>query len=281
MASSIPDAEEGLAPLAAPRPRAHRRTIDPATLLGLGGAAVLISTALALGGSARAFANLPAALIVLGGTFAVTTVCFSLREIFQAQRMLFHTLFRPHRDPSNAAVQMLEFAVQARREGILSLQYTADSLDHEPFLRQALTLVADGSTGDVIERVLRSEIAATCARHAKGASVLRKAAEVAPAMGLIGTLVGLVQMLGRLDDPSTIGPAMAVALLTTFYGAVLANVVLSPLASKLERNSREELLVKNIFLMAAASIARQENPRRLEMLLNSVLPPVKRVQYFD
>ncbi|HLF58773.1 MAG TPA: MotA/TolQ/ExbB proton channel family protein, partial [Alphaproteobacteria bacterium] len=121
----------------------------------------------------------------------------------------------------------------------------------------------------------------TSARHIKGASVLRKGAEVAPAMGLIGTLVGLVQMLGRLDDPGTIGPAMAVALLTTFYGAVLANVVLAPLASKLERNSREELLVKHIFLMAASSIARQENPRRLEMLLNSVLPPSKRVQFFD
>ena len=100
-------------------------------------------------------------------------------------------------------------------------------------------------------------------------------------MGLIGTLVGLVQMLGRLDDPSTIGPAMAVALLTTFYGAILANVVLAPLASKLDRNSREEILVKNIYLMAATSISRQENPRRLEMLLNSVLPPSKRVQFFD
>ena len=96
-----------------------------------------------------------------------------------------------------------------------------------------------------------------------------------------GFLFGLVQMLGRLDDPSTIGPSMAVALLTTFYGAVLANMVFLPLAAKLERNSTEEALVNNVYLMGATSIGRQENPRRLEMLLNSLLPPSQRVQYFD
>jgi len=94
-------------------------------------------------------------------------------------------------------------------------------------------------------------------------------------------LIGLVQMLGNLDDPSTIGPSMAVALLTTFYGAVLANMVFAPMAAKLERNSAEEAMVNNIYVMGASSIGRQENPRRLEMMLNSVLPPSKRVQYFD
>jgi chemotaxis protein MotA len=118
-------------------------------------------------------------------------------------------------------------------------------------------------------------------RHHKSASVLKKAAEFAPAMGLIGTLIGLVQMLGNLDDPASIGPSMAVALLTTFYGAVLANMVFSPMASKLERNSGEEAIVNSIYVMGASSIGRQENPRRLEMLLNSVLPPAKRIQYFD
>ena len=124
-------------------------------------------------------------------------------------------------------------------------------------------------------------MSATGQRHVKSTGVLRKAAEFAPAMGLIGTLIGLVQMLGNLQDPSTIGPAMAVALLTTFYGAVLANMVFMPLASKLERNSAEEMLIYNLYTMGATSIGRQENPRRLEMLLNSVLPPAKRVKYFD
>ncbi len=115
----------------------------------------------------------------------------------------------------------------------------------------------------------------------KSAGVFRKAAEVSPAMGLIGTLVGLVQMLGNLEDPSSIGPSMAVALLTTFYGAILAHMVFSPLASKLERNSDEEALVQNFYLLGAASIVRQENPRRLEMVLNALLPPASRLRYFD
>ena len=100
-------------------------------------------------------------------------------------------------------------------------------------------------------------------------------------LGLIGTLVGLVQMLGQLDDPSTIGPSMAVALLTTFYGAVLSNMVFSPLAAKLERNSDEEMLLNNIYVTGVTSIGRQENPRRLEMLVNTLLSPADRVQHFD
>jgi chemotaxis protein MotA len=110
---------------------------------------------------------------------------------------------------------------------------------------------------------------------------MKKAGDIAPAMGLIGTLIGLVQMLGNLDDPSSIGPSMAVALLTTFYGAVLANMVFMPLAAKLERNSGEEELLNSVYMVGAVSIGRQENPRRLEMLINSILPPSKRVSYFD
>jgi len=132
-----------------------------------------------------------------------------------------------------------------------------------------------------VERIMQSELQATTERHARAVGMLRKAAEISPAMGLIGTLVGLVQMLGTLEDPSTIGPSMAVALLTTFYGAILANLVFTPLASKLERNSTEDALMNEMYVMAAASIARQENPRRLEMLLNTVLPPENKIVYFQ
>jgi chemotaxis protein MotA len=260
---------------------AIRRGIDPATIIGLLGAIGLIGSAAVMSGSLKAFINLPSVLIVVGGTFAVTTMCFSLAEIYNAQRMMLRALVRSGRDPSDAAFHMLELAAYARRNGVLSLQTEAANLESDSFLKHTLTLVADGNAADQIERMLNHEIAATAHRHAKGAGVLRKAAEIAPVMGLIGTLVGLVQMLGRLDDPSSIGPAMAVALLTTFYGAVLAHVFLGPIAAKLERNSREEILVKNIYALSAASIARQENPRRLELLLNTLLPPSKRVQFFD
>ena len=141
--------------------------------------------------------------------------------------------------------------------------------------------MVDGLPAEEVERILTQDNQATFERHLRSAGVLRRAGEVAPAMGLIGTLIGLVQMLGNLDDPSSIGPAMAVALLTTFYGAVLANMVFTPLATKLERNAQVESVVRQIYTIGAASISRQENPRRLEMMLNTILAPRQRVTYFD
>jgi chemotaxis protein MotA len=145
---------------------------------------------------------------------------------------------------------------------------------------RGMSMAIDGTPGEEIERIMQRELQATSHRNTRTVSILRKAADISPAMGLIGTLVGLVQMLGNLEDPSTIGPSMAIALLTTFYGAILANMVFTPLASKLERNSADETLINTLYVMAAASIGRQENPRRLEMLLNTVLPPDHTVDYF-
>jgi chemotaxis protein MotA len=191
------------------------------------------------------------------------------------------TLFHSVRDPADASIHVLMLAQKTRRNGVLALQEDLDGMRQEPFLHKGMQLVVDGTPGEEVEAIMRRDMFSTSQRHAKSASVLRKAAEFSPAMGLIGTLIGLVQMLGNLDDPTTIGPSMAVALLTTFYGAVLANMVFIPLASKLERNSEQEELVNQVYLMGAASIGRQENPRRLEMMLNSVMPPSQRIQFFD
>lgn len=258
-----------------------RSTMDLATVVGLLSGFGLIGTAIVLGGSWTSFVNVPSILIVVGGTLAVTTMCFSLGEMLRTVRVMMKTVFYTSRDPSEAAVQVLQIAEVARRKGVLALQGVMDSLTGEPFLHKGMAMVVDGTPGEEVEAIMRRDMVAMVQRHAKSASVLRKMAEYSPAMGLIGTLIGLVQMLGNLSDPGSIGPAMAVALLTTFYGAVLANLVFSPMASKLERNSQEEALVNNVYTMGAASIGRQENPRRLEMLLNSILPPSKRVRYFD
>ena len=258
-----------------------RSGLDLATLIGLLGGFGLIGSAILMGGQPAAFINIPGFLIVLGGTFAVTSICFSVTEVARTFRIVMKTVAYSGRDPSEAAIQVLKVAELARRQGVLALQNVTDSLASEPFLFKGVSMVVDGTPGEEVEGIMRRDLQATVQRHSKCAGILRKAAEYAPAMGLIGTLIGLVQMLGSLDDPSTIGPSMAVALLTTFYGAVLANMVFSPLASKLERNSGEEALVNSLYAMGVASIGRQENPRRLEMLLNSVLPPAKRIQYFD
>jgi chemotaxis protein MotA len=183
--------------------------------------------------------------------------------------------------PRTAALRILYLADAARRNGPLALEEELNASPHSRFLAQAISLVIDGFPTGEIEHILGRERHATSERHVRSAGVLRRAGEVAPAMGLIGTLIGLVQMLGNLQDPAAIGPAMAVALLTTFYGAVLANMVFHPLATKLERNSEVEAMVNQIFAIGAASISRQENPRRLEMTINSILSPVQRVSYFD
>lgn len=257
------------------------RTFDGATVFGLCGAFVLIATAIVLGGSWGAFVDVPALLIVLGGTSAVTMISFSLTDIRTTQRIVAKSLFKTTRDAGDAARSVISLAETARQQGTLALQDHLAGLRNEPYLARGLTLVVDGTPGAEAERLMRKELHAIADRHAKGAGVLRRAADVAPAMGLIGTLVGLVQMLGNLEDPSAIGPAMAVALLTTFYGAVLGNMVLAPLAGKLERKSDDEALVNEVYLLGVSSIGRQESPRRLETLVNTILPPSKRVSFFD
>ena len=261
--------------------RRVRSVMDLATITGLVSAFGLVAAAIYLGSSPSTFINVPSVLIVVGGTLAVTTTCFSLREMGRTFRVVMKTVFHSSRDPSDAAIQVLRIAEMARKQGVLALQNILGSIQAEPFLHKGVSMVVDGTPGEEVEAIMRRDMYATVQRHAKSTSVLRKMGEFSPAMGLIGTLIGLVQMLGNLDHPSTIGPAMAVALLTTFYGAVLANFVFLPLAAKLERNSTEEALVNSVYMMGAASIGRQENPRRLEMLLNSLLPPAQRVRYFD
>ncbi|NIA69486.1 flagellar motor protein MotA [Pelagibius litoralis] len=266
---------------AAPKAPRLSPTVDFATLLGISGAFAMIAGAMVLGGQPSAFLDIPAVLIVIGGTFLVTTVSFSLGEVGHAQGLMFRAAVYHAETQENAVLQALYLADLARKRGRLALQNVTDELADAPFLHHAISLVVDGLPAEEVERILAQDTQATYERHLRSAGILRRAGEVAPAMGLIGTLVGLVQMLGNLDDPSTIGPAMAVALLTTFYGAVLANMVFTPLATKLERNAQIESVVRQIYTIGAASISRQENPRRLEMLLNTVLAPSQRVDYFS
>jgi chemotaxis protein MotA len=262
------------------RPR-RGAALDLATILGTVGAFAMVVAAIVVGGMPGAFLDLRAILIVVGGTFMVTTISFSLREIMRAQSVMLKAIVYQRRDPGETALYTLRLAELARKEGALSLQNHEREFRNERFLARAVAMVIDGAPAEEVERVMNRDAEATMMRHQKASSVIRRAGEVAPAMGLIGTLVGLVQMLGNLEDPSAIGPAMAVALLTTFYGAVLAHMVFIPVANKLDRNSMQEGTVNQIYAQAAASIARQENPRRLETYLNTILPPAERVNYFD
>lgn len=261
--------------------RPPARQLDLATILGIFFALALIAGAISMGTGDASFFDVPSILIVILGTIAATSIAYTGAEMRRAGKILANSVFRKVWNYSGMAVQLLDLATLARKKGTLALGGAMAEISKDKLLARAVELVTDGYSAEDIERVLSQEIDALVERHRRSAGILRRAAEIAPAMGLIGTLVGLVQMLAALDNPDAIGPAMAVALLTTFYGAILGMVILSPLAAKLERNSNDEATIRTLIMVGMASIARQENPRRLEMLLNSELPPESRIKYFD
>ncbi|MEI8396394.1 MAG: MotA/TolQ/ExbB proton channel family protein [Rhodospirillaceae bacterium] len=254
---------------------------DPATLFGLAGAFGVVAVAVAGGATPRAYLDLPAFLLVIGGTLTVTAVSFSLSDLGVLAACLPETVLGTRYNARAVARQLLLLAEAARRTGPETLRELLPQLRAEPYLHRCVGLVAEGQPPDEIERVFGGESEISVAARVRSAAILRRAAEVAPSMGLIGTLIGLVQMLGSLNNPAAIGPGMAVALLATFYGAVLGNMILTPLAGKIECLAEQDALIRSLYLTGAVSIARQENPRRLEMLLNAVLPAGSRIRYFD
>lgn len=253
------------------------RRLDLATAGGLPLAFALIATVVMMSDNPLSFVDTPSILMVVGGTFVVTTISFSISEIYQAHLVVASCLLRNTASPRDIAISAIALARRARKSGVLALQAVIRTSETDDFQRKAIQLAIDGIPDTEIERIISNDIDATAQRRAKTVGVLRKSAEVAPAMGLIGTLVGLVQMLGNLTNPSAIGPSMALALLTTFYGAILANMIFSPLASKLERNAEEDILLQRIQLMTAISISRNENPSLLATAINAILAPVDRI----
>ncbi|MCI5060231.1 MAG: MotA/TolQ/ExbB proton channel family protein [Alphaproteobacteria bacterium] len=258
-----------------------RATVDFTTIFGIVFTFVLISIAIWIGKSDANFFNLPSFLIVVLGTISVTSVSFSWEEFSNAGKVIGNSLFVQRQKAQTMARQLMDIAIIGKKHGFLALAKLENELKKDKQLFKAVQIVTDGYNANDIERILSQDIDSLVERHRRSASILRRAADISPAMGLIGTLIGLVQMLANLQDPETIGPAMAVALLTTFYGAILGTAVLSPMAAKLERNSNDEAKIRTLILIAMTSIARQDNPRRLEMLLNSELPPNEQINYFD
>lgn len=251
------------------------------TVFGLGLTFALISVAILIGKSDANFFNIPSFMIVILGTMTVTSISFSWQELKNAGNIIGNSLFYKRTSPSDMARQLMNISMLAKTKGLLAIARMESELRKDPHLFKAAQIVTDGYSPEDTERILAQDLDALTERHRYSAGILRRAAEIAPAMGLIGTLIGLVQMLANLQDPETIGPAMAVALLTTFYGAILGTAVLSPMAAKLERNSNEEAMIRSLVMLAMSSIARQDNPRRLEILLNTELPPHEQITYFD
>lgn len=261
--------------------RPAKSEIDLATIFGLIAAIALIALALVLGGQYSVFFDGASFLIVFGGTFAITLMASTWADLKATISVLFSTFTTISVDQRGYAKQLIDISMLARQNGIINLQTLEPKLRSDGFLMRAIRLIADGIKPEEIDHLLNQEINSSLHRQEKAVKIILRAADIAPAMGLIGTLVGLVQMLSKLEDPATIGPSMALALLTTFYGALLGTVILTPLATKLEKRTDEDMMQKVLVLSMATSIARLENPRLLEMQLNTLVAPKNRVKYFE
>lgn len=243
--------------------------MDLATLIGLFGALGVITAAVFVGGTPATFVSIPGMMIVMGGTLMATLVKFPVSQFLGAFKVVGRAFSYRSEDPRKLIDQTVELAQVARKEGLLALEsYEVDN----PFLQQGIQLVADGHEPELVRKVLGQEIDLTIERNEKGENVFRAIGDVAPAMGMIGTLIGLVQMLSNMDDPKMIGPAMAIALLTTLYGAIIANAVAIPLADKLANRNSEERLNRTLILEGLLSIQEGLNPRVIEELLKTYLP---------
>jgi len=251
--------------------------MDLATIVGLSLAITCILIAILLNSTLFWFANAPSVLIVVGGTIGVLMVGYPGKVFLNAMKAGKNAvLTRPM--SSQDTIQLLaELSNRARREGLLSLESAALETEDD-FMKRGLLMVVDGHESNAIEEVLYQELDKIEERHKQAASVWDSMGAYAPAMGMIGTLIGLVQMLQQMSDPTKIGPAMAVALLTTLYGSLLANLIGIPVANKLKTRSREELAAKGIVAQGLLSILNGENPRFMVERLNASLAPNSRYE---
>ncbi|MHC4480784.1 MAG: motility protein A [Planctomycetota bacterium] len=249
--------------------------MDIATMLGAVVGFVLIGAAIFIGGGAGSFLNVPAMLITIGGTACATMVHFPLPEVLRILSVVKRTFTVNIPSAEKVIRDMSEFARTARRDGVLALEDRMRGLDDD-FLSKGLQLIIDGTESDQIREVMLIELNTLQRRNRLGSSILSFMGEAAPAFGMIGTLIGLVQMLRQLDDPSQIGVGMATALLTTFYGALLANLLFIPLAGKLQTRSKEEETVRQMMIEGLQGIQAGVNPSVLEDRLTSFLAPGQR-----
>ncbi|MEC9314093.1 MAG: flagellar motor protein PomA [Pseudomonadota bacterium] len=247
--------------------------MDLATLLGLITAWGLIIATIALGAAAGTFVNMPSLAIVLGGTFAVVLMRFTLGQFIGSIKTATKAFLHKSESPQAIIENVVELAGIARKEGLLALERQEIN---NPVLSKGIMMLVDGHEPAVVKKALLTEMNETLNRHSLGQQIFKAMGDAAPAMGMIGTLVGLVQMLSNMSDPKSIGPAMAVALLTTLYGAMLANMFALPIADKLSLRSSEEQMNKNIIIESVLGIQEGQNPKILGEILKNFLPASKR-----
>jgi len=240
----------------------------------------LLFAAMAMGVGIGPYIDIPSALIVFGGTLGTLMIGFKMEQIKSLGKIFMVAIKPPQLDVADLIKRLTDYSTQARREGILALETSVANEENE-FLKKGLSMAVDGSEPDTIRDLLEIDMEQTSNRHKGNAQIYDQMGGFAGAMGMIGTLIGLVAMLLNMADPAAIGPSMAVALLTTMYGAMLGNIVGGPVANILGIRNDEELLGKTLVLEGIMAIQAGDNPRNLEQKLLSFLPPAERISQFD
>jgi len=252
--------------------------MDITTFIGvvLGIACTVIS--ILLGGSLKGFWDIPSVFIVLGGGIASTLISYRVSEVAKIMKVVAKAFGGKQAAPHETIRLLVELSQKARREGLLALESEQENLDDD-YIKQSLQLIVDGVEPETIRESMEFELQNLEARHAKGQGLFKTMGSLFPAWGMIGTLIGLINLLGHLDEPSKIGPSMAVALVTTFYGSVLANLICNPIATKLALKSKEEIRLKEMIIEGILSIQAGENPRIMEHKLKTFLSPEQKRKY--
>ena len=251
--------------------------MDLATLIGLliAWGLVLFSIFSSAKQYAPVFIDIPSMMIVAGGAFGAVMITVPLTRFLKAGKYFSKALMHKEQSANKLIEDLVGFAEIARRDGILSLENAVKDAD-DPFIVKGIQMAVDGTDPELIEAIMEAELDALMERHDNGKAVFDNFGKYAPAMGMIGTLIGLVVMLMNMDDPSAIGPAMAVALITTLYGSMIANMFALPVADKLAARNDEEVMLKTIIIKGVMSIQSGDNPRIVEQKLKTYLPPAER-----
>ncbi|MEI6893499.1 MAG: flagellar motor protein PomA [Colwellia sp.] len=247
--------------------------MDLATLIGILGAVGVLIMAMVLSGDIMMFVDTQSVLIVFGGSLFIVLANYSVGQFFGMGKIIIKAFIFKLEKPEDLIEKSVDMADAARKGGFLALE---EAVISNVFMQKGVDMLVDGHDADVVRATLQKDINLTTERHEAGAKMMTSLADVAPSMGMIGTLIGLVAMLSNMDDPKSIGPAMAVALLTTLYGAFLANVIAIPIASKLTLRMTEERLNQELVLDAVLGIQDGQNPRVIEGLLKNYLAEGKR-----
>jgi len=252
--------------------------VDIATMIGIVLAFGLVVSA--IGSGISSFIDPSSMLIVIGGTIGVLLVGYPLPKCISVIGIVMKTFMYKVDKGSEVIAKLVELAQTVRKDGILALESEVGSIENE-FMSKGLQMAIDGQEPSSIEEILYMEMEKVADRHTLGADMFTAIGTYAPSMGMIGTLVGLVLMLQNMSDPSSIGPSMSIALLTTFYGALMANIIFLPMSGKLKTRSKEELLIREIIVVGIQSLVAGENPRIMEQKLLGYLPPKERKSSFD